>query len=393
MTSTDFTITQLSNIPDEILEKLVFQTLDEFEILKKIYDNEFISELIKEKNRKNYLLWLLSAKNEFTYKKLENISHGLTNLQKEGSIRHFMDKLRSKTTNTYNNYELEIDFASYYKARGYHVELEPEINADGINPDFRLHYACEEIYFEAKALYFSSILEQEKFDYQIHRDLRRHKNKLGYSIHREPEIKIGEYDKFKKFALKQIEKHIDETEFPIEYNYSDADGKNIAKIVIHGTPNKLEYGYLGGVMDLHASEWNDRNKIIKGITSKNRQLVKGKSNVIILKSSFILTDFESIQDALFGAEKYHISKKTGEITGSSRYGTRVYSSKQNTRISAVIFSKKNWENANFVHKMWVFHNPYAEKPIPFEFFKGENINQFTIVDDNGKNITLDWKNE
>ncbi|MBW1932305.1 MAG: hypothetical protein JRI56_04645 [Deltaproteobacteria bacterium] len=386
----NFSLFELSEVPEDKLSELVKSSLDEFAILKSIYNDDFIEDLLKDNHEKNYLLWLLSSKNPYTYETLKEISENLEILLENDSITHFKDKLQSKTINIFENYQLELYFASHYKKKGLNIELEPAINQKGKNPDFKVQYQNDIIFFETKNLYFENMISLDKFDFQLYSDLRKHYMKLVYSVYRDPNFDLSEYYRFRKFVQEKLSENKDASDFPKRYDFLNKEGKKCAKLIIEGKPNTKDYGYLSAIVDLHASEWKDRTKIINSIKEKLSQLVKNESNVIIIKSSQILTDYESIQDALFGAEKYLINKKTGNIIGSTRYGDRVFSPSKNSRISAILFYKKKYSNEKFEHNLWIFHNPYAKKPIPVEFFRDNNVLQFTIVRCDKTHIYLDW---
>ncbi|MHA1840189.1 MAG: hypothetical protein ACTSYO_09590 [Candidatus Ranarchaeia archaeon] len=386
----NFSLLQIPEIPLEKLKQLVSESLDKFQILKKIYDDDFVEELIKDNHQMNYLLWLLSAKNSYTFETLKEISENLEITEENDSLAHFIDKLKSKTKNTFNNYQLELYFASYYKKKGLNIELEPVINENGKNPDFKVDYNSNIVYFEAKNLYFEDRIKLEKFDFQLHSDLRIHQIKLVYSVYRNTDFNLSEYHKLRKFINKKLSENKDATDFPKHFDYFDKEGKKVAELVIDGKPRTKEYGYLRGIMDLTASEWNDRKKIIGSITSKLSQLVEDESNVVIVKSSQILTDYESIQDALFGDIKYRIDNSSGKIIDSIRYGDRVFSPTKNSRISAVLFYKKSYSQDKFEHDIWVFHNPYASKPIPVEFFRNSNVHQFAVLETDDTHMHLNW---
>ena len=386
----NFSLFKISEIPNETLSELVQESLDAFPILKKIYDGDFIEELLKENHQMNYLLWLLSAKNYFTYETLKEIAQNLEILEENESIIHFGDKLKSKTENIFNNYQLELYFASYYKRKGFNIELEPIINVRGKNPDFKVDYNNDDVFFEAKNLFFEDMIKLDKFDFQLHSDLRKHQIKLVYSVYRDINFDLSEYHRFRKFVYKKLSENKDATDFPKHFDFLDKNGKKIAELVIDRKPKTKEYGFLGILMDLKASEWDDRTKIISSIVGKLGQLVEDESNVVIVKSSQILTDYESIQDALFGEEKYRIDKTTGTIMDSIRYGDRVFSPYKNSRISAVLFYKKSYIKNKFEHNIWVFHNPYAKKPIPTEFFRDDNVLQFTVIECDNTHMHLNW---
>jgi len=380
----NYLIFKQKQIPSHGLSRLVYETLDNFPILREVYDDEFVTQLALKNHGKNYLLWLLAAKNEYTFNQWSQIAESLELLREYGGIEAFRYKLRSPTEIEFSNYFVELHFAAYFKKRGYEITLEPTINEAGNNCDFMLEYNGSKIYFEAKNLHYGVIIEQEKFDYELHSDLRITEINLVYSVRRMANVTASDYQGFKRFVEQELRANKDAEQLPITIQYENDESEVIAELTIHGHPESLDHGFLGAVADLKASLWEDREKIMSAVSSKTRQLVQGERNVVIVNSNDIMTDYISIQDALFGEDGYKIIRETGELI-PIRTGDRIFTHHKNTRISAVLFSELK-RNDGFI----VFHNPYAEKPIPVEFFEAENVKQFAITKHTDKEMILDW---
>lgn len=82
---------------DELLE-LALQTITSFPVLKEIYDEDFLRDLVRRRHHfDNYLLWLLVSKQPFTYSTWQIIANCLKSLKDSDGSSHFKAKLRSRT--------------------------------------------------------------------------------------------------------------------------------------------------------------------------------------------------------------------------------------------------------------------------------------------------------
>lgn len=64
---------------------------------------------------------------------------------------------------------------------------------------------------------------------------------------------------------------------------------------------------------------------------------------------------------------------------------------ENTRLSAVMFCQKKWDNDQMMYDMRLYHNPWAANPIPEEIFS--KLPQFIDTREKEGFVTLRWKNE
>lgn len=369
-------------LSDDQLFALVEQKIGKFPILKKIYDKNTLDTIIKKRsNYDNYLLWLLASEETYALETWKEISKSLELLKDCNSIGHFKEKLKSTSKITLNNYLLELEFASFYKEKGFAIELEPKISTNGKNPDFKVITSDYDIFFEAKNLSDEEIKSLNNFNKQLMGVLGRVKEKLVFSINRDIDISVGEIPKIKRFVLQKLRENENLDSFPVKYYFPNGKQKKV-ELVIEGRPNGLQFGYLKMIGSSEAFEISNREKILGKIASKVSQLPKDGHNVIVVQRSDLFTNENRIMDALFGAETRFYSDR--------RIGDRVFSSNKNTRISAVIYFERQWVEEHFVKQKRVYHNPYANNPIPIEFFKDANVKQFAITDKTSTYMTMSW---
>ena len=254
-------------------------------------------------------------------------------------------------------------------------------------PDFKVITSNYDIFFEAKHLSDEEIKSLNDFDNQLAGALGRVKEKLVFSVNRGTDISVRDIPKLKKFVLQKLHENKNLESFPVSYYFPNEE-EHKAELVIHGKPNKLQFGYLGMIGSARAFEISNKDKILDKIASKVSQLPKDGHNVVVVQRSHLFTDEEDIFDALFGAEALKIS--SNGRAEPIRKGDRVFSNNKNTRISAVIYFERQWVDERFVKQKRIFHNPYANNPIPIEFFKDTNVKQFAITNKTSTHMIMSW---
>ena len=123
-------IFDLKKIDGNFLLGLIHQTVEEFPILKQIYTEEFLQEIVKDRYHfNNYLLWLLSSKEPYTKATWNEISKSLLLLVDSNGLVHFKHKLRSNPQLFFQSYQIELDYAAYYKGLGYFSSSESALRS------------------------------------------------------------------------------------------------------------------------------------------------------------------------------------------------------------------------------------------------------------------------
>lgn len=371
---------------DELLE-LAHQTIALFPVLKEIYNEDFLKDLARRRHHfDNYLLWLLVSKQPFTYLTWQIVANCLKSLEDSDGISHFKAKLRSRTDRVFRSYQTELEYAAYYKAKGYDIKLEPKIPNTEKIPEFKIESPEIRVFFEIKSIFWEEIIEEEKLETQIQGAIGKIDLPYVFNIRHTPGLGIEHVSDLKKFLIGKLGGIDDAQDFPFVLYYPNETAA-LAKITVLGKPNRLPHGYLGGInggvkMGPGAEEL--RRKISKKVS----QLPKKEANVMVIERGSWLLDEIDIDYALFGDEKLRVY--SNGHTEPIRTPNGILKPTKNTRLSAVIFSQKKWERQNFNRRKFVFHNPFAEKPLDEQFFADRNVKQFVPIHEE-EAIRMVWK--
>lgn len=363
---------------DELME-LICETLDEFPILREIYDEDFLIGLIRKRfNLDNYLLLLLSSKMSFAHSTWKSIAENLQILKDCNAVLKFKNKLRILDKLSIEAVKTELEFPAHYKRKGYSVKIEPKISSTGNNPDFSVLFEREPIFFEIKSLSEGKALSRyENLEKKIRSRLRRldqlfvisisYGNKLMYN-----DIKaLEKFTKKKLHELSEIEKK-EVLNLPLQFNF-----ENKAELIVHGKPNRLPYGYLGVLSgpSMFIDDIKRTRRVIKSAVSGG-QLPPNNMGVVVVDCT--LAQFINkidIEDAIFGYLNMMVDNITLK-TKTIRTGKKVFEKKGNRRISAVIFYIRKFHDPDFIFISKVYNNPYAIKPIPISFFREPIVEQY-----------------
>ena len=377
-------IYDLKEEDDEELLSKIEVTLSDFPILKALYDEDFCLNLVKKRfYYNNYLLWLLVSRNPFATLTWESISRCLNLLKDADAISHFREKLRHQCKSVFQSYLTELEMAGYYKERGCEIELEPQISGSKKNPDFKAEQNDFRVYFEVKNLFMDELIQMDDLDVQIHGRFGKIEEHFILGISYKPSVlKIEHLKSLQTFVKKKLAElnKARELSFPVSLFFPDK--KNLlAEVKVWGRPNKLKHGYLaslglGTAIGLPQGGKNIRRKISR----KMSQLPKGEANVIVVELGHLFYDEIDVLDALFGDEKLRVNR-IDFSTHVERGRDKIFDVKKNTRLSAVIYYKRKFQNENFLFRRTVFHNPYATKPIHPDFFADKDVKQLVPIEE------------
>jgi hypothetical protein len=384
-------IFELKQIDEAALLELVRETCNNFPNLKQVYDDDFLKNLVTRRFCfDNYLLWLLASREQYAIATLTEISKFI-DLLKEGDFGiHFKDKLRSTNEPVFNSYLIELEFAAYYKEKGYYVQLEPKISDSGKNPEFKITSENFEVYFEAKSIFWEEMMTMSRIETTIQDALGRTKEKYVFLIYYTPKFKSGDTSSLRRFVIEKLKEIPNNRKLPIELLFQN-ETDLLAKIEVVSKPKKLPYGYLGGFMRTEAFSIPGGREIRRKISQKIPQLPKDEAGVLVIAPGQIFVHEEDVLNALYGDENAVINLED-DSARFIRIRNGTFSPGINTRLSAVIFFKKKWDEGNkrFTRDRVVFHNPFAKKKLTADFFKDTNVKQFVpILDDNS--IRMVWK--
>lgn len=384
-------IFELKETDEKTLSKLGRETLEEFTVLKNIYDNNFLNELIAKRfHYDNFLLWLLSSKEPYAKNVLADISKQLVLLKDSDSVKHFKNKLRSTSEPILKSYLTELEMAAYYKERGYDVELEPATDETGKKSEFKIASGDFKVYFEAKNIFWEEIAQMNKIETQIHGALWKTKEKYVFSIYYTPKFKIGDIPFLKRFVIQKLRAIRNGQKLPAKLFFINETDLR-AEINVLSKPNIRPYGYLGTLMRSEAFSIPGGKEIRRKISQKVAQLPKNEACVIVIERAQMFIHEEDVLDALYGDENVVINLRDNS-SRLVRKHNGTFSPRFNRRLSAVVFFEKKWNEQyqNFTRLRVVFHNPFARKKLSTEFFDDVNVRQFVPVEEE-HSVRMMWK--
>lgn len=384
-------IFELKQIDEATLLELVRETCNIFPNLKLVYDDDFLKNLVTRRFCfDNYLLWLLDSREQFAIVTLTEVSKFIELLKDADFGIHFNNKLRSTSELVFNSYLTELEFAAYYKERGFGVLLEPKISDSGKNPEFKITSDNFKSYFEAKSIFWKEMMTMSRIETTIQDALGRTKEKYVFFIYYTPKFKSGDTPHLKRFVMEKLKEIPKNQKLPIKLLFQN-ETDLLAKIEVMSRPKKLPYGYLGGFMRTEAFFIPGGREIRRKISQKIPQLPKDEAGVVVIAPGQIFVHEEDVLNALYGDENALINLVDNSAK-LIRVHNGTFSPRINTRLSAVIFFKKKWDEGNkrFTREKVVFHNPFANKKLTEDFFKDVNVRQFVPISD-GKSISMVWK--
>jgi len=332
-------IFDLKEMDYEELRSKIQITLSTFPILKSLYEKDFLDDLVEKRfHYHNHLLWLLVSGHPFAIVTWETISKYLNLLKDSDALSHFSEKLRHLSERVFQSYVTELEMAGYYREKGYKIELEPPISRSGKNPDFKAEWNEHRVFFEVKNLFIDELIRMDDVDSQVHGRFGKIDSRFVFGFSYRPlalQMKhLKPLQTFVEERFAELEKR-EEISLPLSFFFPDKKDP-IVEVKVWGRPRKLDHGYLAGTVvgafGLPGGSKNIRRKISKKIS----QLPKEEANVIVVELGHSFYDELDIQDALFGDEGIRVNLKdfsTRVVRGSDR----IFDSRKNTRLSAVIY--------------------------------------------------------
>lgn len=377
-------ISEIARANEEELLVIAKQRIEKFSILKRIYDDAFLSILVRHKSDlDNHLLVWLVIDNPFdkhsAIRFFQDIDENLDLLQHEGGIQKFKPKLRQWNTIPFESAIAELEFAAEYKKRGFQIELEPRL-PNGEKGDFLASKDSVKIYFEVKCIFWERSLKDHAIINEISERFSRLNQAfvIGIDIkeifQRKQTVKVVKYIQEK---LKQFER----TSFilPFSFVYPES-GEPIIEIDIIKRLSNGEKGYVSGAVFGGGVKvnWNDlRSKISSGVS----QLHPDHAGVLVIQPHGLETVQYDIENALFGdlaVTKFGDPKPLWQKD-------RIFYKNKNKRLSAVIYCKKRLYKSGYIREQIVYHNPYAKTRLSASTFSGEYVTQFIPTQrDDGK---------
>jgi len=368
-------IYEIARADKEELLAIAKQRIENFSILKRIYDDAFLFRLVQRKSDPDNVLlfWLVndnSIDEPIAIRLFQEVEENLELLQPENSIQKFKTKLRQWNTDHFESAIAELEFAAEYKRRGYRIELEPSL-PKGKKADFCASKDSVKIYFEVTCIFWKRSLEENAIWNGLFVRLGRMDEpfvigiNLRKSFRREQTAKVARHIRKK---LRQFERTSASPPFSFVYPES---GEPIIEIDVIDRLPKGEKGFIsGGVFGGGIKRnWNDlRSKI----SSKISQLYPDYPGVLVVQPHGLEIGQYDVENALLGDLAVNIYGEPKAF----RWKDRIFAKTKNKRLSAVIYYQKRLQASGYIKKKIVYHNPRAKTKLSPDVFEGENVTQF-----------------
>jgi hypothetical protein len=370
------TMLDISRAKDEELIAKAKQRVCRYPILKHIYNDDFLRNLINRKrNRDNMLLfWLVVDEGAVpvAVRLFKEIEAMLSLFKDDKNFNSLECKLRQWKSIPFKSTTTELEFAAEYFNRGYEIELEPSLPDGFRTSDFGGIKANHKIYFEVKIAYKQESVRNEAIlnDLTERCEAVDQPFTIGLTVaegfNTSQVIPASRFIGQKLRALKHTVLNL-----PASFHYPESENPAITINVRNRLPEG-ERGYVGGSTygGGIVTSWADiRNKIEQGI----RQLHPDFPGVVILgRHNSDYTEYDVI-NALYGDLTVDFYTQPAREV---RTGDRIFAKNKNTRCSAVIHYQKSFHEQGHTSKKTVYHNPFAKMRLSPEIFEGENVTQY-----------------
>jgi hypothetical protein len=351
------------------------QRLEEFPVLKEIYNDDFLITLIRNKNnRDNILLFWLVNNNPtdslIAPKFMQGIENDVRLFRLDSNFSLLKRKLRQWKTIPFESAVTELEFAAEYCKKRYETEFEPLLpnNKKG---DFCVNKDGLKIYFEVKMIFSKTSLQEDAIITDLSDRCDGIEQPFVLSVDIKKDFRLDQSAAFSKFLQKKL-KEIDaiSIDLPFSLVYPEI-GNSAIKIDLVKRVPKGERGYIAGFIYGGGikSSWVDvRRKIAAGVS----QLHPDYPGVIIVRPYGLNTLEYDMRNALYGDLSVRFNRVRSQVI---RSGDRIFGVNKNKRLSAVVYYKKRLQSSGYEKKMAVYHNPFALHKIARDVFEGENVTQ------------------
>lgn len=291
--------------PDKELMILTKKKLGNYPLLKSIYTDEFLEELVHKKyDLDNILLQYLVLREPLIDEMFQEIEENLDLLQPECSLLIYSNKLKQYDSISFKSVVTELDVASNFKRNGYQILIEPTL-PNGKVGDFLATKNGLSIYFEVKRLVTERILKQSAISFELQTRISGMDEPYAISIELTDAMERSHVAKLSKFILNKL-KNLNTRTISIPYSFEyDENGTILVTITVDARLSEGEKGFIGffHYPATIKSDWSDlRNKISKKIS----QLHPDYPGVIVLQPYSINVMLDDMENAILGDLKVNI---------------------------------------------------------------------------------------
>lgn len=363
------TIFDLDDLDDDVAVALAEKTLDRHPVLRRIYDETFVTRLTRRRPRiSNFLLLLLvQPEDEYADEYWKSVVSDLLLLEPEQSFAHFGHKLRVRTRKELEAVRSELALAARLKRLGTPVALEVPTR-NGKNADIGAG-TSPPTWWEIKAVSdLDFVVNDDEIALRVQQGLRRIDAPYILTLGR---TKVTKGDVAR--AVKSIKKQIDEHHgaggvLPAEF---EAFG---LKVTATGRTKK-SHGYLGAITSGYEFKDEQAERIRNRIISAVSQLPdEGGGVVVIDTTDATWVDIDDVVDACFGPVHSFIQGNRSVDVHDASLGT--FQPQQRRRVSAVAhYSRhpRHVSGGDETYNLYVVHNPFARVPLGNEVFAGDGV--------------------
>jgi hypothetical protein len=345
-----------------------------FPNLAEIYDDTFLTDLVRHKNDyENLLLFWLATDDPFAVpialELFKDIEDNLSLFHAKDGINIFKAKLRLWDSISFEGAITELEFAAEYLRKGYQIELEPALPNDR-KGDFSASKDALKIYFEVKMIYKEASGKTQFIINELSDRFRRMNEHLIISIDIKENFEPGQTARVSRFIRQKL-KEIEQTRVEIPYSFSYPENDPIVTVDVLSRVPDNENGLLsgftfGGGIKM---DWSDlRSKIASAV----RQLHPDYAGVIIIEPCRLVAQQYDIENILLGDLRVNFLGEPKLF----RSGDRIFAKNKNNRLSAVIYYKKTLQELRYSREKLVYQNRFATIRLPDDVFAGMNVIQY-----------------
>jgi hypothetical protein len=357
---------EIPRAENETLLILAKQRLEKYPLLRSIYTDEFLEELVQNKyDLDNALLQYLVIQEPIIDEIFQEIEENLDLLQPELGPYKYADKLKQ-----YNHFEVfmnELDIVSSFKRYGYQILIEPPLPNDQVG-DFLASKNELPIYFEVKGLITERILKQRAISSELLNRINGMNEPYVIFIEFTEIIEKKHVVYLSKFIIKKLKSSdINTVSIPYSFEYNE-NGIVLAIITVHSRLSNGEKGFIG-LIHYPATIKGDWSDIRKKISKKFRQLHPDYPGVIVLQPSSINIMLYDIENAILGDLSINIRGPPV----SFRTGDCIIGADKNHRLSAIMCYQRKIDGGKIHKKITIYHHYYANHKLSSDFYMGDNV--------------------